>query len=192
MYKALLLLVLALAHCLSGKAGDGVADVAQYAPLAATLALKAAGVESQEEWGRLVVSGGLSAVLMAGTVEALKRTVRRERPDADDYRSFPSGHTAVAFMGAAMLHKEMGHHSVWISVGGYTAATAIAVSRVAGSRHWVSDVLVGAGIGIAATEAGYWIAGQILGDRGLCAAPALLDVPSRGGVAIGATLNVTF
>ena len=43
----------------------------------------------------------------------------------------------------------------WISVGGYLCATATGIFRVTNNRHWVSDVLIGAGIGIASVKVVY-------------------------------------
>ena len=45
--------------------------------------------------------------------------------------------------------------SPWISVGGYLCATATGFFRVANNRHWASDVLIGAGIGIASVKLVY-------------------------------------
>lgn len=70
------------------------------------------------------------------------------RPDGSNNKSFPSGHTATAFMAATMLHKEYGGRSPWYSIAGYSMATVTGVSRMLNNKHWLSDVLVGAGIGI--------------------------------------------
>ena len=71
--------------------------------------------------------------------------------------SFPSGHTETAFVAAEFLHQEYKDKSVWISVGGYAAATFVGVARVYNNKHWVSDVVTGAGIGILSTKAVYWV-----------------------------------
>lgn len=143
-------------------------DYLQYAPLALTFGLKAAGVQSRSSWGRMMVSDAFSAALMAGMVNALKYTVCQERPDGSGRNSFPSGHTATAFMAATVLHKEYGlTRSPWYSIGGYTVATVVGLSRQMNNKHWLSDVLVGAGIGILSTELGYWFADMIYGKRGL-------------------------
>lgn len=145
------------------------ADVAEWSPLAAVLVLKAVGVESRSEWNRFAVSGGVSVGLTAISTELLKHSTSHTRPDGSDNRSFPSGHSAIAFMGATILHHEYGHISPWVSVGGYTAATAVATSRVAGNKHWAGDVVTGAGIGIIATELGYIVGDLIFGYCGLSA-----------------------
>lgn len=46
-------------------------------------------------------------------------------------------------------------------------ATATGLMRMANNKHWLSDVMVGAGIGILSTEFGYWIADAICGNKGL-------------------------
>ena len=83
-----------------------------------------------------------------------------------DY-SFPSGHTATAFMTATMLNKEYGHKSPWIGIGAYSVATATGLMRMANNKHWLSDVLTGAGIGILSTELGYYLADLIFKERGI-------------------------
>ncbi len=142
-------------------------DYLQYGPLALTWGLKACGVRSRSSWGRMIVSNAFSAGLMATVVNTLKYTVRVERPDGSTRNSFPSGHAATAFMAATILHKEYGHRSPWFSIAGYAAATATGVTRQLNNRHWMSDVMVGAGIGILTAELGYFLADLIYKDRGV-------------------------
>ena len=139
----------------------------QIAPAAVMVGMKAAGVESRSSWGRMLLSDAFSVALMAGTVQGLKNTTNVMRPDGSDNHSFPSGHTATAFMTATMLNKEYGYKSPWIGVGAYSVATATGLMRMANNKHWLSDVLVGSGIGIMATEFGYWLADLIYKDKGL-------------------------
>ncbi len=142
-------------------------DYLQYAPAALMLGVKAGGVKSRSSWGRMLVSDAFSAALMAGSVNALKYSCKQTRPDGSNQYSFPSGHTATAFMTATMLHKEYGARSAWYSIAGYTMATATGVSRMLNNKHWLSDVMVGAGIGILSVELGYLFADLIYKDRGL-------------------------
>lgn len=142
-------------------------DYLQYAPGVALLAMKIGGVDGRSSWPRMIVSDAFSAVMTIGASEVLKRSVGEMRPDGEDDRAFPSGHTAISFMLATMLHKEYGCRSPWISLGGYAVATATAASRMVHNRHWMSDILVGAGIGVLATELGYYFADLIFKDRGL-------------------------
>jgi len=127
-------------------------DFLQYAPAAAVYGLQIGGVKGKnavvEETFLLIKS----ELLMSAIVYTLKNTTDVPRPDNSTYNSFPSGHTAQAFVAATFLHKEYGHKSIWYSIGGYTVATTIGAMRVLGNRHWLSDVFVGAGIGILSTE----------------------------------------
>ena len=142
-------------------------DYMQYAPAAVMLGMKVAGVQSRSSWGRMLVSDAFSALLMGGVVNTLKQTTNVERPDGSNKHSFPSGHTATAFMTATMFTKEYGHESPWVGVGAYSVATATGLMRMANNKHWLSDVLTGAGIGILSTEVGYYFADLIFREKGI-------------------------
>lgn len=142
-------------------------DYMQYAPAAVMLGMKVAGVQSRSSWGRMLVSDAFSALLMGGVVNTLKQTTNVERPDGSNKHSFPSGHTVTAFMTATMFTKEYGHKSPWVGVGAYSVATATGLMRMANNKHWLSDVLTGAGIGILSTEVGYYFADLIFREKGI-------------------------
>lgn len=140
-------------------------DYLQYSPAALMLGLKAFGYEGRTGWGRMLVSDAFSAAIMAGAVNGIKYSVRRIRPDNSQRNSFPSGHTATAFMCATFLHKEYGWRSPWFSIGGYTAATVTGISRILNNRHWMSDIVAGAAIGIGSVQLGYFLSDLIFRDR---------------------------
>lgn len=142
-------------------------DYLQYLPAAAMLGMKIGGVKGRSSWGRMVVSDAFSAIIMASVVNSVKATSNVMRPDGSNNHSFPSGHTATAFMTATMMSKEYGGVSPWYSIGAYSAATATGLTRMANNKHWLSDVLVGAGIGIISTELGYYLADLIFKERGI-------------------------
>ena len=142
-------------------------DYLQYAPAAVMVGMKASGYKSRSSWGRMLVSDAFSAAIMAGTVNGIKYSVKRLRPDGSRYNSFPSGHTATAFMTASLLHKEYGWRSPWFSIGGYTAAAVTGVSRICNNRHWLSDVVAGAAVGIGAVELGYFLTDLIFKEKHL-------------------------
>jgi membrane-associated phospholipid phosphatase len=76
----------------------------------------------------------------------VKQSVRRSRPDGGSF-SFPSGHTAVSFASATVLHRHFG----WkVGVPAYAVAGYVAASRVQTKRHYLSDVAFGATVGIVA------------------------------------------
>lgn len=140
-------------------------DYTQYVPLVTTWTLKAAGVNGRSNWGELAVSNTFSAIFMAGFVNGLKYTVKEKRPDNTSNNSFPSGHTATAFMCATILHKEYGNISPWYSIGGYTLAGLTGVTRQLNNRHWISDVLTGAGIGILSADLGYFLSDLLMRNK---------------------------
>ena len=144
-----------------------VDDYLQYAPLVAQFGVKACGVKGRSSWGRMVVSDVFSSAIMAGVVNTLKYTIKERRPDGSTNNSFPSGHTATAFMTATMLTKEYGYKSHWVGISSYTLATITGLMRVANNRHWLSDVMTGAGIGILSAELGYFLADLIFKDKGI-------------------------
>lgn len=141
-----------------------VDEYTQYAPAVITFGLKACGYDGRTGWGQMIVSDVFSAALMVGVTQGLKYGIDRTRPDGDD-RSFPSGHTATAFMTATMLHKEYGWRSPWWSIGAYTIAAYTGVSRMMNDRHWMSDVVGGAAIGIGSVHLGYYLSDLIFKNR---------------------------
>lgn len=143
-------------------------DYTQFFGPAMVVGLKLGGYEGRSDWPRLLASAGMSYAIMAGFVNGIKYTAKEMRPDGSTANSWPSGHTATAFVGATLLHKEYGlTRSPWWSVAGYGVATATGVMRVLNNRHWISDVLSGAGIGILSTELAYGICDLLFKQRGL-------------------------
>lgn len=135
-----------------------VDDYLQFAPIAAVPLLKACGVESQHSWRDLVSLSAGTFLLGTAIVQGLKYGIGQQRPYGDVYTSFPSGHTADAFMGAEILRREYGKEYPGIAIAGYAAATATGLLRIYNNRHWASDVLSGAGIGILSASITYWLA----------------------------------
>jgi membrane-associated phospholipid phosphatase len=94
---------------------------------------------------------------MGGSVNIIKKTSKVERPDGSDTNSFPSGHTATAFMGAEFLYQEYRDLSDWYGIIGYVVAAGTAFFRMSNEKHWLTDVATGAGIGILSTKIAHWI-----------------------------------
>jgi hypothetical protein len=89
----------------------------------------------------------ISHVISAATVGLLKNTINSNRPYGDPH-SFPSGHTAKAFVSATVLYMEFKESAPLLAWSGYAFATATGVLRVTNNAHWVPDVLFSAGLGI--------------------------------------------
>jgi len=132
-----------------------VDEYTQYAPNVALWALQASGVKGESDLRKLMAVNITSAGLMALTVKGLKIVCDVERPDGSDFNSMPSGHTAKAFMGAELLRMEYAGKSPWIGVAGYAVAAGTGFMRVYNDRHWLSDVVCGAGIGFLSVKVAY-------------------------------------
>lgn len=171
-------------------------DYTPYVPLVACYTMKAAGVPSRSQWGRMVGTHVVATGMMMAITRPMKIGINSPRPNSSNTESLPSGHTATAFMMASMLDHEYGHISPWISVGGYTVATATGLGRILHNRHWVSDVLFGAGVGLMSTELAYLASDLVLGKRYLNRVdmPENYDRwhrPSYVGLRTGFTLPIT-
>lgn len=140
-------------------------DAIQYAPLAFPWAMKALGVPTRSGWNRMATSQALSTLLMAGSVSLLKDNTPSLRPDGTDMRSFPSGHSAWAYLGATMTAYELGWKSPWYSFGAYSIASTVAMQRIIDQRHLPKDVIAGAGIGILSAQIGYLFGDLIWGNK---------------------------
>jgi len=170
----------------------GIDDYTQFFGPAAVVGLKLGGYEGRSDWPRLLASAGASYAIMAGFVNGIKYSAKEMRPDGSTANSWPSGHTATAFVGATLLHKEYGlTRSPWWSVAGYGVATATGVMRVLNNRHWISDVMSGAGIGIMSTELGYALCDLAFKQKGLLRNDLVLDTekPSFFSISMGLGLG---
>ena len=113
-----------------------------------------------------------SLVISEGLTQTLKYTTRRERPDHSGKNSFPSGHAADTFAFATALERHLGWR---YAIPAYAFASYVAISRLPANRHWFSDAVFGASVGI--------IAGRTVTSREAHPFPvAVLHVP--GGMAV--------
>ena len=85
-------------------------------------------------------------IFTTATVFALKAVLKGRWPGANyEYQSFPSAQSAIAFMTATNLYESYGWPAAAIA---YPVAAFVADSRLGYDCHRVSDVVVGATIGI--------------------------------------------
>jgi len=107
---------------------------------------KAMGNKKLAYTGRDIVRAQVVSQVM---VQSLKYIVRRDRPDHSNNKSFPSGHSASAFATATVLQRYYG----WkVGVPAYAVGSYVALARMSWNRHHASDVVMGAGFGIAAAR----------------------------------------
>lgn len=128
-----------------------------FAPAVAVYALNLAGIKGKNNFVDRSVMYGMSNLIANGLVFSTKKFAGVLRPDSSDHYSFPSGHTAEAFVSAEFLRQEYKDVSPWIGVAGYATAVATGVLRMYNNKHWLNDVVVGAGVGIISVRLSYWL-----------------------------------
>jgi membrane-associated phospholipid phosphatase len=164
-------------------------DYTEYAGAAAVLGLNIAGVRGKHN----IVDAGIlytSSIAIAHVFTIpTKRITREARPDSSDLLSFPSGHTSTAFVGAEFLRQEYKGVSPWIGAGGYAVAVLTGALRMYNNKHWFSDVVAGAGVGILSTRLSYFLYPKLKNAiLGKSAPLTTMLVPSYQGGIVGVYL----
>jgi len=130
-------------------------DFLQWAPYLEIPVVLLAGVESHNDRLNLGLVIIKSELIMLSSVYIVKTLTGIKRPDDSNSLSFPSGHTAQAFLAASIVHTEFRDKSQWYGIGAYTLATSVAAFRMINNKHWESDVVAGAGFGILSAHVAY-------------------------------------
>lgn len=132
-------------------------DYLQFVPVAQIYLGKYLGFKPKNDFLHQTINIVVANGIMGTVVFAMKNSIGRERPDQSDNLSFPSGHTAMAFTNASLLYYEYKDSNVWYASSGFLFATATGILRIANNKHYTSDVLAGAGIGLASgLIVSYW------------------------------------
>lgn len=163
-------------------------DWSQYFPAIAAVGLGLFDVPAEHNFAERTIETGLATVSLVVIAESMKRLISSPRPNGVDDRSFPSGHTATAFMGAELVRMEYGWG--WGSAA-YLVAGATAFMRVYNDEHWMSDLFAGAGIGLLCAHIGGWLlepVKSLVGMDDLAVSPSI--DPMTGSV--GAALALRF
>ncbi|PVY42294.1 phosphatase PAP2 family protein [Pontibacter virosus] len=128
-----------------------------HTPLVLTVGLNLARVKGEHHYAEQALLLGMTHFVNRVITNNLKTITAINRPDGSSDDAFPSAHTSKAFAYATFFHKEYGSRSIWYSIAGYSVATATGTLRILNDRHWLSDVLAGAGIGILSAEVVYLV-----------------------------------
>lgn len=135
-------------------------DYTRYAPVVQLYAADIFGAKSKNHWFDQTRNLVISSIISNGASTILKKEIYKERPGGLDFgsthaNSFPSGHTTTAFTTATVLYEEFIDSNPLLAYSGYAFALATGGLRMMNNAHYLSDVLVGAGIGILATRLVY-------------------------------------
>ncbi|MBC7864824.1 MAG: phosphatase PAP2 family protein, partial [Bacteroidia bacterium] len=138
-----------------------VDDALWAVPAAAPMTMRLCGMKTKNNFQGQLIRYSLSTLLANLIIQPLKYSTKILRPDGSTANSFPSGHTTAAFVSAEFMHQELGKHGWGYSVAAYSVATSVGTMRILNNRHWFSDVLVGAGIGMLSTKLVYFICDKV-------------------------------
>ena len=128
-----------------------------FVPVAQIYLGKTFGFQAKNNFKQQTINIMVANVIGAAVFTSLKYTIKEERPDQSDDLSFPSGHTSIAFTNAALLYYEYKDSNLWYASSGFLFATATGILRIANNKHYTSDVLAGAVIGLASgLIVSYW------------------------------------
>ncbi len=132
-------------------------DFLPFVPVGQIYLGKTFGFTPKNNFKQQTINIVVANAIGAAVFTTLKYTVNEERPDQSDDLSFPSGHTSIAFTNAALLYYEYKDSNLWYASSGFLFATATGILRIANNKHYTSDVLAGAGIGLASGMlVSYW------------------------------------
>ncbi len=109
-------------------------------------------------------------IINLAMTQGLKHAVNRTRPDGTRY-SFPSGHASASFATAAVLQRELGSK---VGIAAYGLAAYASWSRLSENKHYASDVIFGAAIGLVSGRC------VTVGHQSFAVGPTVV----RGGVAL--------
>ena len=137
-------------------------DYLQYTPSLMTLGANLFGIKGVSTFKKKLVLQSISALSTLVVVNTLKYTTKIMRPDNSSKNSFPSGHTATAFMGAEFARLEYWDKSKLMVFTTYGFAFTTGLLRIYNNKHWLSDVCAGAGIGILCTQFSYYLYPKIM------------------------------
>jgi len=98
----------------------------------------------------------MSEALTSGIVLLLKYTLKIQRPDHGAFTSYPSGHTSQAFVQSQVLFNEYRETNKAIAYSGFLFSIPTGTLRIVNNRHWLPDVLLGAGIAMLVTNMVYY------------------------------------
>jgi hypothetical protein len=129
----------------------------QYAPAAVVYGLNVIGIKGKNNFRDRSMIYLLANAIMSAEVQSLKAITKLQRPDGFGTNAFPSGHTATAFVAAEFLYQEYKDVSPWYGIAGYAMATATGILRMYNNRHWLKDIVAGAGFGILSARVAYWL-----------------------------------
>lgn len=176
----------------------GIDDKVQYLPVAGFVALEVSRLEARGDRAERLIALLLAHGFMGTSVLCVKDNFRKLRPDLSSFNTFPSGHTATAFVAAELLRHYYWDSTPLCGIAAYAVAASVGFARIYNDRHWFGDVLAGAGVGIISARLAILFAPylkQLLSERLKLFRKADLTAgiaPFANSKSIGLSLNLQF
>lgn len=130
-------------------------DYLQYAPIVEMYTADILGRKARNHWFDQTKYLFIANLISSTITHSLKIITQKERPNGG-FHSFPSGHTTFAFTNACVLYNEFHETAPVLAFSGYAFAATTGSFRMINNAHWMSDVLIGAAIGILSAELVYY------------------------------------
>lgn len=165
-------------------------DYIQYTPILTYMGFGMIGIKCKHDFKERMAAGLTAYATMAVLVNIGKYSFRILRPDGSTRNSFPSGHSGVVFTGAELMREEYGNG---IGAAAYAVAATVGFMRMYNNRHWLTDVIAGAGIGILSARVGYWMLPvwqRAFGwNKGKSSDPVMVAVPAYDPESRGVSMS---
>jgi hypothetical protein len=131
-------------------------DYIQYAPVVLMYTFDMWNVKARHDAWNQTKLLAMSELGTTALVQLLKYTLKIQRPNNGAYNSYPSGHTSQAFVASQVFYNEYKSTSRALALSGHLFSVSTGMLRIVNNRHWVPDVLLGAGIAMLVTNLVYY------------------------------------
>ncbi|WP_035846976.1 phosphatase PAP2 family protein [Crocinitomix catalasitica] len=133
----------------------GIDDWIHYAPVVMMYAADLFKVPAKNTVWNQTKYLIFSEAITAGIVWGLKYSLKIQRPNNGAFNAYPSGHTSQAFVQSQVLYNEFRETAPLLAASGFLFSISTGTIRILNNKHWVPDVLLGAGIAMLVTNTIY-------------------------------------
>lgn len=147
-----------------------VDDFLIYTPYVGLVTLNLLKINCQNDFINTSLIILKSEIINLALMYSLKVITNIDRPNGERL-AWPSGHTSEAFLAATIVNREFRYRSPWYGIAAYSVAGTVGLFRMLNNKHWLSDVVAGAGIGIFSANLTYITHKWRWGKPGTCFFP---------------------
>lgn len=129
------------------KGSNPVDTFLKYSPFILLLILHREGFKTKSRFKKFFLKMLIGTIMLEIASNVLKASIKRVRPNGQPH-SFPSLHTATCIFGAEILRSELKENYPGVSSSGYVISAITALLRMYHNKHWFSDIVAGALLGL--------------------------------------------